>query len=218
MGNVIPTVFAHSAAEFKKRFARLVKISSAIQIDFMDSVFVPARSMPLSVVPNLRRYKARFEAHLMVANPERWIAGCREKGFKKVIFHVEALKSKEEGIRITKEIQKQKMKAMIALHADTPLEKINPFLNNVDGVLVMGIHAGKEHLPLAPNTARRVATIKKKMPKLWVQVDGGVNAGNVGRLAEAGVDAVNSGGFIADAQNPEEALRLLGEKFREGKR
>ena len=91
---IIPTVFAHSFLEFKARFTKLVKITNALQIDFMDGVLVPGISMPLSVVPELKKYKIAFEAHLMVADPEKWIAEIAKKGFQVygVDFSSEAIK------------------------------------------------------------------------------------------------------------------------------
>jgi pentose-5-phosphate-3-epimerase len=79
----------------------------------------------------------------------------------------------------------------------------------------MGIHAGKEHQSLNTNTTKRISALKKKHKNLWVQVDGGVNAKTIGRLARAGVDAVNSGSFVSEAEKPREALKLLEERFRE---
>lgn len=218
MGHVIPTVFAHSPAEFKKRFARLVKIAPVIQIDFMDGVFVPTKSMPLSAVPDLRKYKATFEAHLMVAKPEEWIATCKTKGFRKVIVHLEALKDKERGLDLFHRIQTRGIMPMLAINPETSMEELEPFFQNIQQILVMGVQPGKEHQELDANAVRRVATLKKRYNNLWVQVDGGVNDRTIEALAKAGADAVNSGGFIADAAKPREALELLEKKFREGKR
>src|SRR3989344_6352940 len=98
--HVIPTVFAHTSAEFDKRFAIVIKVARAVQIDFMDGILVPAKSINLADVPDLKKYTCYFEAHLMVARPEIWIKSCSDKGFKKIIFHIEALQNKEQGIRI----------------------------------------------------------------------------------------------------------------------
>ena len=92
MREVIPTVFAMNKGEFDERLAKLVKISKKIQIDFMDGKFVDGRGVELRDVPNLRKYRSEFEAHLMVRNPEEWFEELKEKGFKKVIFHYESIR------------------------------------------------------------------------------------------------------------------------------
>lgn len=214
MVHVIPTDFAFSKKEFKEKFAKLVKISHAIQIDFMDGDFVPVKSVHLKDVPDLRKYNIDFEAHLMVKHPKKWIKGAAKKGFNKLIFHVEVVKSKKKGMKIIEMIRLNGMKPMIAINSDTSFFRINPFLKYVEGVLVMGIHAGAEHQSLAKNTTTRIKILKKRFPKLWVQVDGGVNDKTIGVLACAGVDAVNSGSFVSDAKNPKSALTLLEKKFR----
>src|SRR3989344_1038296 len=203
---IIPTVFAHSFLEFKARFTKLVKITNALQIDFMDGVLVPGISMPLSVVPELKKYKIAFEAHLMVADPEKWIAEIAKKGFRKIIVHLEAIKNHDRGLDLIHRINAVNAKPMLAINPETSMEELGPFMDAIDEILVMGVHPGKEHQGLEPNTARRIITLKRMKPKLWVQVDGGVNADNIGELAAAGADAVNSGSFIADAQNPKAVL------------
>lgn len=216
--SVIPTVFANSPVEFKTRFAKLVKIAPALQIDFMDGVLVSEMSMPLSIVPELKEYKIAFEAHLMVAHPEKWITEIAKKGFIKIIVHIEAIKNHERGLDLIHRIRATNTQPMLAINPDTSMEELGAFMDVIDEILVMGVHPGKEHQGLEPNTARRIITLKKMKPRLWVQVDGGVNADNIGELAAAGVDAVNSGSFIADAENPRTVLRLLEKKFREGRK
>ena len=216
--HVIPTVFAHTSSEFEKRFATVIKVARAVQIDFMDGVLVPAKSINLSDVPDLKRYMIDFEAHLMVAHPRTWIEACRDKGFKRIIFHVEACQNREQGIRIINRVRKHHMCPMIAINPETPLRQLTPFINLVEGALVMGVHPGKEHQSLWEGAAQRVALLKKKHPNLWVQVDGGVHDKNIASLTSAGVDAVNSGSFVSDAKNPKKALELLENNFRKGKR
>lgn len=215
MNHVIPTVFARSALEFKRRFFTLVKIAPAVQIDFMDGIFVPAMSMPFSVVPDLHAFKVKFEAHLMVANPEKWIEKIAEKGFKKIIVHIETIQTTERGLDLFHRIRTAKAEPMLAINPETSMERLDPFLKNINAILVMGARPGEEHQELTPNTARRAATLKKR--GICVQVDGGVNADSVGRLAAAGANAVNSGSFVSDAAEPLGALRLLEKKFKEGR-
>jgi len=71
MNHVIPSIFAESKEEFDEKFSNLVKISKKIQIDFMDGKFVSAKGIRASNVPNLKKYKNDFEAHLMVYRPEK---------------------------------------------------------------------------------------------------------------------------------------------------
>ena len=79
---IIPTIFARNKKEFDSKFSKLIKVSKDLQIDFMDNGFVKTRSVSLKELPSFRG-KGRFEAHLMVNNPENYIDELKKKGFFK---------------------------------------------------------------------------------------------------------------------------------------
>ncbi len=212
MERIIPTIFAHSVSEFKERFFKLIKIAPALQIDFMDGEFVSAKSMPSSGVPDLRKYKIAFEAHLMVAKPEEWIEEIAQKGFRKIIVHIEAIKNMDRGLDLFHRIRTFGATPMLAINPETSMERLEPFLTKVEGILVMGVHPGQEHQELAPNTVRRVTMLHNR--GIVVQVDGGVNDVTIDKLVAAGVDAVNVGSFVAEAKDPKEAYTELVRAFR----
>ena len=70
---VIPTVFATSKKEFDSRFSKLRDASKNIHIDFMDGKFVKSKSISAAGLPDLNRYLNKFEAHLMVQSPGKYI-------------------------------------------------------------------------------------------------------------------------------------------------
>ncbi|MEK6927076.1 MAG: ribulose-phosphate 3-epimerase [Nanoarchaeota archaeon] len=208
MTTIIPTVFAHNTEEFSVRFERLIGISNKLQIDFMDGRFVEAKSIELKEIPNLKKYKNKFEAHLMVSNPVGWIEECRKKGFVKIIFHYEAI-SEEEIANLVERIRERKMKAFMAINPETRVEEIVDLIKSVDGILVMGVHPGKEGQELDFNIFARIREIRKKNKKIDIQVDGGVKADNIGKLAKAGANLINTGSFVSKAENPKNALGIL---------
>ena len=212
MIHVIPTVFAHTKEEFQKRFSSLIKFAPAIQIDFMDEEFVPAKSVPLSIVPDLKKFKVKFEAHLMVAHPEEWIEEVAKKGFSKIIVHIETIKNTERGLDLFHRIRTRGAQPMLAINAETSMERLEPYLTCIQDLLVMGIHPGREHQGLVPNTARRVSMLKKR--GFFVQVDGGVNDRTIGKLVSAGVDVVNVGSYIADAKDHKKAYQMIVQAFK----
>lgn len=206
---VIPTIFAHNKKQFKERFNKLLPISKNLQIDFMDGKFVKAKSVQLSAVPNLKKYKNKFEAHLMVKNPDSWIKKLKQKGFKKIIFHIET-KNPDKTI---KEIIELKLQPWLAINPNTNINKLSPYLNKINGVLFMGIQPGKEHQHFLPKVLTKIKQFRKKS-KVKIQVDGGVSPRTAPSLAKAGVNYINSGSFIADAENPKEAFNALNRLFK----
>lgn len=216
MNHIIPTVFAQSKKEFHQRFEKLREVSQNLQIDFMDGALVKAKSVKINEIPYLGQYSNNFEAHLMVKNTEHWIYQAARRGFFKIIIHIE-IGSAEKVNEMIEEINAYSLRAFLAINPETNLNKIKPFINKVEGILVMGVHPGKEHQSLAKNTASRIKQIKKWNKKLIVQVDGGVNDKTVGVLAKAGADFTNSGSFVSDAKDPKAALKLLENNFKKAR-
>lgn len=218
--HIIPTVFSHNKEEFRKRFERIVGASGKIQIDFMDGKFVSSKSVPVEGVPDLRRYRKEFEAHLMVSRPWNFLGKCRKKGFRRIIFHIEACKSKEIAERIINGARELGMQAYIAINPSTPLRKIDFFIRNekkCDGILLLGVKPGKEGQKLSGEIPSRIRKIKRINRRMVVQVDGGVNDRNIGKLSGAGADYVNSGSFVSESANPGKEIRILESAFEKGK-
>ncbi len=211
---IVPTVFALDKKDFDKRFQKLVKVTNKIQIDFMDGKFVPSKSISLKQVPNLKKYKVSFEAHLMVLHPEKWFKECKQKGFKRVIFHIEAVNNPKEIINLAKKL---KLEVYVAINPSTPLKKIKQIIkeNLSDGILLLGVHPGKEGQKLSWKIPRRVKKIKKINKKIIVEVDGGINDKTVSRFSKTGVDRLNSGSFVSLSENPKKQIEILEDAFRQ---
>ncbi len=211
---IIPTVFARNKKEFSERFRKLIALKRDLQIDFMDGKFVKARGIFLKDVPDLHRYKARFEAHLMVKNPEKYIDKLKSKGFKKIIFHYESIKDYDKIKRLIGKIKNKKMKVWIALNPDTKLSRIKYFADEVDGVLFMGVYPGKEKQKFVSEVYGKIRKLRKSNRKIKIQVDGGVDLSAAEKLRKIGVDCINSGSFVSDAKSPAKALMELERAFR----
>ena len=216
MFSIIPTIFARNKKEFSQRFKKIQPIAKNIQIDFMDGKFVKAKSISINKIPDLKKYKNNFEAHLMTKTPENYISKLKQKGFKKIIFHIEATKFPELAAELIKEEQ---LIPFVAINPETKIEKLIPYLSQVKGVLFMGVHPGKEHQHFIPKVYAKIKQLKKmnkkeRNKKIIVQVDGGVNFDVAKKLARLKIDYLNTGSFVADSENPEETLNKLNNLLR----
>lgn len=218
--NIIPTVFSHSKKEFDERFNKILKASDKIQIDFMDGKFVSAKSVSFDHVPKLKKYKKEFEAHLMVSNPLRWVQKCKEKGFSKVIFHIESCKNHSEADKIIDFSKELGLIVYPAINPKTSFKKIVEIIqiNPCEGIMFLGVNPGKEGQKLSWKITRRIKRIKKIFPKIVVQVDGGVNEKNASKLSKAGADLLNSGSFVSNSEKPKSQINLLQGLFDTGKK
>jgi len=211
--HIIPTIFATSKIEFHKRFKKLIKSSKNLQIDFMDGKFVSNKSISINQSPNLRNYSNNFEAHLMVKNPDRYIDTLKQRGFSKIIFHYESIRNKNEIISLISQIKSSKMKAFMAVNPETSIVRIKEFLDYLDGILLMGVHPGKEHQRFLTSTYSRIKQVKKISKKILIQIDGGVNFESAKKLAKLRVNYLNSGSLIAESENPKKTIKELNKYF-----
>jgi len=206
MNPIIPTVFSNNKKEFISRFQKLLPISKNIHIDIMDGKFVKAKSISTSQIPNLKKYKNNFEAHLMVMYPQKMIPKLRRLGFKKFIFHYKAVKKPEQVIQ---RARNHKLSPWLAINPEVPIKKILHLIPKIDGILLMGVHPGKENQKFIPSTLTKIKTLRKSHPKLKIQVDGGASQQTIRKLAKLKVNYINSGSYVSESENPKQALKEL---------
>lgn len=204
---IIPTIFSHNKKEFDEKLKKLLPVSKKLQIDFMDGTFVQAKSVEPRFIPCLSQYKNTFEAHLMVLDPEKYFEKIKNKGFKKIILHIESFFSLKEALSFFKKLKKQGYTPVLAINPRTRLD--NLIIKNFNYFLIMGVQPGKEKQTLKKSAYNKIRRIKKENPNATIQVDGGVNPTNVRKLFKEGAHYVNSGSFISSSKEPKKALMSL---------
>ncbi len=208
---IVPTVFATDAASFAERFAKVTAISKHVHIDIMDGEFVQARSPGLSELALPADKTLHIEAHLMVNKPGDYLEGLHTLQIKKVIFHVDSLATEGACNELIASIKQLGMSPFIAVNPEIPIARVFPFLETIDGVLVMGVHPGEEHQEFIEETFIKLAALKTHIhsDKIAIQVDGGINTQNISKLAHLGVTIFNVGSYIATSHNPKKAMKDL---------
>ncbi len=205
-----PTVLATTPADFIARWKRITRAAHSVQVDLMDGKFVPTRSIPLSVVPDVRAHHGRaFEAHLMVADPERWTPTLLTKGYRRIIIHIETI-TPSTFRELAHEARKHKAMLIAAINPQTPIRRLGPYLRSAKGICVLGVKPGHNGAPYVTRTPERVRTIRllcalagRKRP---VQVDGGMTPRTIGAVVRAGAVRINSGSYVGNAADPARAL------------
>lgn len=209
--NVIPTVFATSVKDFTPRFKKVLASNPInIHIDFMDGKLVKANGIPLTKFPNLKRLKPNFEAHLMVKSPSSYISKLKEKGFNKIIIHIES----SFASSLPNKIRDNNMSAWLAINPKTPLKKIISIHQHFDGILFMGVVPGKESQSLLPSVLKKIKSFHAIFPNVPIQVDGGVNLITAPKLKKLHVTNINSGSFISSSIDPSKSLNQLSRAFK----
>jgi ribulose-phosphate 3-epimerase len=189
-----------------------------IHLDVMDGHFVDNLSFGPSAASAIKsKFKFKIDSHLMVDNPVKMIPKFIKAGSDWISFHVETVKNKEIPGTIGL-IKDQNLSAGLVLNPDTPVERVFPYLDKIDFVLLMSVFPGYGGQSFIPSTIERTATLKQEIEKQGsrslIQVDGGINTSNIESVKKAGADLFVVGTFLFNSDNIEETISMLRNKLK----
>ena len=181
-----------------------------IHVDIMDGHFVPNLTLGPQAVSSLKRTTSLpLDVHLMVENPGFFIPLFHEAGADWISIHIEASSHLHREITLIKDL---KMKAGLALNPATPIHLLNDVLKELDYILVMSVNPGFGGQKFVAATHQKIRQlhnwIKGQSLAISIEVDGGVNLGNMEALIQDGTEILVSGAAIFAAENPP---RVIGE-------
>ncbi len=199
------------SADFGKLAEDVKRVTDAgakyVHIDVMDGHFVPNLSMGPCVIKSLRKLSdAFFDVHLMIENPDKYIQSFADSGADLINFHYEASENPENTIKLIKDLGK---KVGITIKPDTPLDKILPFAEMVDMVLIMTVHPGFGGQTLIYECLDKIKELRQKYPKLDIEIDGGVNLENIKTVVESGANIIVAGNAVFRAKAPETVIKEM---------
>ena len=184
-------------------------------LDIMDGTFVPNLSYGFPVVEAIARIASRpMDVHLMIVHPEKYIPRFADIGAAMISFHLEAAEDDgNDPACILRSIRARGIQAGLAIDPDVPVEKLFPYLEEADFVLIMSVFAGFGGQAFIEATYQRIAAVRKEIERrglsVRIEVDGGVGVGNAGRLAAAGADILVAGSSVFKAKDPADAIRQI---------
>jgi len=153
----------------------------------------------------LPKTTCRFEAHLMIQNPEQWI----ENHWKKVdmiLVHSESCTNPQQ---IISAVKKRGKKIGFVLNPKTPIQKLSSFLDEIDQVLIMTVNPGFYGSPFLPEMLEKVAELRDLKSDLDIEVDGGITDKTIGLVDKAGANMFVSGSYIVKSPNVQAAIDRL---------
>lgn len=197
MYKIIPSILA---ADFTKLGEEIQETKNAgpeqLHIDVMDDIFAPNISFGIPVLQSIRKRTDQFlDVHLMVVNPARYICDFSSAGADGITFHVEAAENPQ---RVIDRIRQHGKKVGMAVNPETPLEKVGPYLDQIDTLLIMTVHpgfGGQKFLPEA-NMKLREAKWLVGNRNIDIRVDGGINKDTIAEAAEFGADTFVAGSAV----------------------
>jgi ribulose-phosphate 3-epimerase len=192
--------------------AELQRIEDAgadfVHIDVMDGCFCPQLTVGPPVIGALKT-RLRKDVHLMIEEPLEKVRAYVEAGANVLTFHVEATRHPHRVLQVLGST----VTRGIALNPGTPVNVVEPLLDEVELVLVLAVNPGWGGQRFAPNTQRRLAAVRDLIDRsgrsVMLGVDGGVTRENVGSIAAMGVDVIVAGSAVFDGGDAAANLKQL---------
>jgi len=192
---IAPSILAGDFGHFARDAQRVEQGGGDwLHCDVMDGHFVPNISFGPDVVAALRKAtKLPLDVHLMIERPDIYAERFIEAGADHIIVHVEA---KHDVMKTLASIRGRGRKAGLSLNPPTPMEKVFPFLDLIDELLVMTVNPGFGGQAFMPETLGKISAARQRAPHLNIIVDGGINPETGRRCVEAGANVLVAGNSL----------------------
>ena len=211
--SILSADFAHLADQVERATAGG---ASVIHVDIMDGHFVPNLTIGPPVVKSLRKAtRLPLDCHLMIENPDDYIAYFAEAGADWISVHQEACRHLNRTLHL---IKSHDCLAGVVINPATPVETLSEVLDIVDYVLVMSVNpgfGGQKFIPGALKKLRKLADLRLARGYSYrIEVDGGVGLDTVGEVVRAGAEILVAGNAVFGSGDPKVNASTLLEAAR----
>jgi len=184
-----------------------------LHIDVMDGHYVDNLSIGVPIVKSIRKYTdLKFDVHLMITNPGKFIKPFADAGADLITFHIECT---DDPDSVVKQIRDAGKLAGIAIHPDTPIEKILPYADRCDLILVMSVRPGFGGQGYLPESTARIKAVREaidaKGAKTILSVDGGIKKDTIKEAYDAGARLLVAGSAVFGREDIASAAKELKE-------
>jgi len=200
------------SCDFAKLADEVAEVESAgakiIHLDVMDGHFVPNITFGPPVIAKLRKYTdLTFDAHLMITDPEKYAESFVKAGVDHITFHIEVC---EEPERLIDKLHKLGVTAGVCINPETDVKAIEKVASLCDMVLVMTVHPGFGGQSFIAEAAEKLKPVRQLVGgEIRVQVDGGINPTNSGKVISLGADTLVAGNAIFSKTDRAAAINAI---------
>ncbi|MEO0233544.1 MAG: ribulose-phosphate 3-epimerase [candidate division WOR-3 bacterium] len=206
---IIPSLLSIDLNNLQRSIASIPSSVKILHLDVMDGHFVDNITFGPHFVKVVRELTDRYlDVHLMIENPDKYYDRFIDSGATHISFHIETTK---DPVLLIKRLKKRKVKAGIVLNPETELERITPYLDFVDYVLVMSVHPGFAGQKFLKYTLKKVKKLKilRGNRKYKIEIDGGINDKTGKDAIKAGADWIVSGSYLFNGDIRKNLKRII---------
>ena len=206
------------AADFRKLGEEIALVESLgaeyLHFDVMDGHFVPNISFGVPVLESISKcHQMINDVHIMISEPKKYIEKFADAGADIITFHYEACEDQDEIQDVIDMIHSYGIKAGLSIKPNTPVEVIQPFLEDLELVLVMSVEPGFGGQSFIPEALDKISYLRKIIDLngylCLVEVDGGINDKTAKLCREAGVDILVAGSYLYGHDDIKERVESL---------
>jgi len=216
MVKIAPSILS---ADFSRLLEHVKEVEDAgveyLHIDVMDGHFVPNISFGAPIMKSLKgKTKLFMDVHLMIENPDQYIADFVDAGADLINVHIETCTHIHRTIQL---IKSHGVKAAVTLNPGTPLNTLEEILPELDMVLLMSVNpgfGGQSYIEATTDKIKRLkAMIDRKELTCDIEVDGGINLKNVKTVVAAGANVIVAGFAIFNTESIQNTVKAFREQL-----
>jgi ribulose-phosphate 3-epimerase len=212
-----PSILSADFVNFEREFES-ISASDSIHVDVMDGHFVPNLTFGVPMVKRMQQVTTvPLDVHLMISNPDDFAQAYAETGAASVTFHAEAT---GDIVSLAKRIRSSGAKVGVAVKPSTGLDEVLQNLSEFDLVLVMTVEPGFGGQKLIEACLDKVREARSEIDRtgldVLLQVDGGIDVSNIGRVASCGADTFVAGSAVFSAADRNAQIQNLRDAARAG--
>jgi ribulose-phosphate 3-epimerase len=207
-----PSILNARFDDLANEIAKVSQSADQLHLDIMDNIFVPNFTFDFQRAKEIIEFSdLPVDAHLMIADPDISAPKYAQAGCASVTFHLEAAKNIGQTIS---DVKSNGAKVGVAVKPGTSFSLVEPFIEQIDLLLVMTVEPGFGGQSFMHDQMDKVKTARSRIElmkgtKPLIQVDGGISLETIGEAANAGANCFVAGSAVYRSADPENMVQML---------